>query len=200
MDLNNKDWLKFALDLYGKTKEMGLINNLGMDGLDSLIETAGRFNSTGPGPTQPGKGEKIQQESKLTDQEKAENEIFWQQESGSPHDKTFGVGATNSGYDPPISVYESAKEVSVHVILPGIASRDNLVLLLSHEALELSGTRIVGGFSGGDKRNEKFYRIVRLPVPVEPSGANATYRNGFLYLNAPKKNRLFPLRIEVKFE
>ena len=200
MDLNNKDWLKFALDLYEKTKEMGLINNWDKGGLESLIETAGRFNSTGPGPTQPSKGGKIQQESELTDQEKAENEAFWQQESGSPHGITFGAGATNSGHDPPISVYESAREVSVHVILHGIASRDDLVLLLSHEALELSGTRIVGGFSGGDKRNEKFHRIVRLPAPVDPSGATAIYRNGFLYMNAPKKNRLSPLKIEVKFE
>ncbi|NLI12895.1 Hsp20/alpha crystallin family protein [Pelotomaculum propionicicum] len=200
MNFQNKDWLKFALELYEKTKDMGFTNYWDKGGLESLIDVANKFTSTGIGHTQPDKGEKIQQEASFTDQEKIENEVFWQQETGPVHSGTFVSGATKSGYNVPVSVHETNNEISIHVIIPGIASRDDLNLLLSHEALELSGVRTAVGFSGGDKRIENFYKKVRLPALVDPSGATATYRNGFLYIRVPKKSLLSPLKMEVKFE
>ncbi len=200
MNFQNKDWLKFALELYEKTKDMGFTNDLNKGGLESLIDVANKFTSTGFSHTQPDKGEKIQQEAGFTDQEKVESEVFWQQESGPVHSGTFESGATKSGYNAPVSVHETTNEISIHVILPGISSRDDLNLLLSHEALELSGTRTAVGFSGGNKGTENFYKKLRLPALVDPSGATATYRNGFLYIRVPKKNLLSPLKIEVKFE
>lgn len=200
MNFQNKDWLKFALELYEKTKDMGFTNNWDKGGLESLIDVANKFTSTGPSHTQPDKGEIIQQEASVTDQEKVENEVFWQQESGPVNSGTFESGETKSGYNTPVSVHETTNEISIHVILPGIASRDDLNLLLSHEALELSGTRTDVGFSGGNKGTENFYKKVRLPALVDPSGATATYHNGFLYIRIPKENRLSPLKIKVKFE
>lgn len=200
MDFQNKDWLKFALELYEKTKDMGFTNNFNKGGLESLIDVANKFTSTGLSHTQPDEEEKIHQEASFTNQEKVENEVFWQQESGPAHSGTFESGALKSGYNAPVSVHETTNEISIHVILPGIASRDDLNLFLSHEALELSGARTAVGFSGGNKGTENFYKKVRLPAPVDPSGATATYRNGFLYIRVPKKYLLSPLKIEVKFE
>lgn len=197
MDFYNKDWLKFALDLYEKTRGMGLMNNWDKDKLGSLIEMASKFNFSGPDPN--GKGGKFQQEAGPMDQERATDEVFWRQESAPPYGSAFTSGAAKGGYAPPISIYETGKEVNIHVILPGVASKEDLVLFLSREALELSGARAAGGFSG-DKRNENFYKMIRLPAPVEPSGATAIYRNGFLYIHAPKKSHLPPQKIEVKFE
>lgn len=204
MNLNNKDWLKFALDLYEKTKDMGLNENWDKKELGSLIDTASNFNFTGTNPPQPEsrpqKEEKFQQETSFSGPAKNENNAFWQQDSGPPGGLASTAGALKGGYAPPVSIYETTGEVNVHVILPGIASRDNLTLLLSQDALELSGTRITGGFSSGNKKNENFYRTVRLPAPVNPSEVTATYRNGFLYIRAPKKNHPPLLKIEVNFE
>jgi len=199
MSFDQKDWLKYALDLYEKAKETGLINNWGQEDLSSLREMADKFNNfTGMGPVQPGKGKQIQKEAVLKEGE-TEGGSFWQQE-GPPHSGAFTQGTIKNSYAPPISIYETVKEINVHAILPGIASKDDLNILLSQEAMELSGTRTAVGFLGDKKINENFYRMVRLPAPVEPSGATASYRNGFLYIRIPKKNHPSPVKITVKFE
>ncbi len=200
MSFDQKDWLKYALDLYEKARDTGLINNWGQEDLNSLKEMADKFNNfAGMGTVQPGKGEQIQKDAVFKEVE-AEGGSFWQQESGPPHSGVFTPGTKKNSFAPPISIYETVKEVNVHAILPGIASRDDLNILLSQEAMELSGTRTAVGFLGDKKINENFYRMVRLPAPVEPSGAVASYRNGFLYISIPKKNNPSPIKITVKFE
>lgn len=200
MSFNQKDWLKYALDLYEKAKETGLINNWGQEDLSSLREVADKFdNLTGMGSVQANKGEQIQKEAVIKEGE-TEGESFWQQESGPPHSGAFTSGAIKNSFAPPISIYETVKEVNVQAILPGIASKDDLSILISQEAMELSGTRTAVGFLGDKKTNEDFYRIVRFPAPVEPSRATASYRNGSLYIRVPKKNHPSPIKIMVKFE
>ncbi|OPX87042.1 Hsp20/alpha crystallin family protein [Pelotomaculum sp. PtaB.Bin117] len=200
MSFNQKDWLKNALDLYEKAKDTGLINNWGTDDLNSLREMADKFNNlTGMSPVQPDKGEQIQKEA-VSKEEETESESFWKQESVSPHSGAFASGATKNSFTPPISIYETVKEVSIQAILPGIVSKDDLNILLSQEAMELSGARTAVRFLESKKTNDNFYRIVRLPAPVEPSGATASYRNGFLYIRVPKKNYPSPIKIMVKFE
>jgi|GEM_PF-1574856 len=200
MSFNQKDWLKYALDLYEKAKDMGLINNWGQEDLNSLREMTDKFNNlTSMGSVKPDKGKQVQKEMVIKEGE-TESENFWQQESDPTHGGVFNTGATGNSFAPPICIYETVKEVNVHVTLPGIASRDDLNILLSQEAVELSGTRTVAGFLGGQKINENFYKIVRFPVAVEPSGATARYRNGFLYIRVPKKNNPSPVKIVAKFE
>lgn len=63
MNFDNKDLLKFAFELYKKTKDKGLVSNWGIDGLESLIEAASQYNFTGLIHTQPNKGGKIKQET-----------------------------------------------------------------------------------------------------------------------------------------
>ncbi|NPV73944.1 MAG: Hsp20/alpha crystallin family protein [Pelotomaculum sp.] len=199
MNFSNKDWLKFALDLYEKTRDMGFMNGIDKNGLESLIDMAGKLNFSGPWPAQPGKGGKIQQEAAPAEQEKAENEAFWQQKS-HPFYGGKQPAQTKSGRNIPVSVFETAGEVSIHIVLPELASRNDLALFISPEALELSGTMVCGGTAGGDKRTENFHKTVRLPAPVDPSGAAAVYRNGTMYVRAPKKNFFSPQKIEVRFE
>jgi len=200
MSSEQKDWLKYALDLYEKAKNMGLINNWGREDLDSLREVADKFNNlNGMGSVKTDKGRQIQKEMVLNEGE-TEYVNFWQQECGPAHGGVFNTGATKNSFTPPVSIYETGKEVNIHVTLPGIASREDLSILLSQEAVELSGTRTSAGFLGGKKTNESFYKIVRFPVPVEPSGASARYRNGFLYIRVPKKNNPSPVKITAEFE
>jgi HSP20 family molecular chaperone IbpA len=35
-----------------------------------------------------------------------------------------------------------------------------------------------------------FSHSIRLPVAIDPEGANSTYRDGFLVINLPKKARI----------
>lgn len=194
MDFASKDWLKFALELYEKTKGMGLNENWGKKDLESLIDVASKF--TGPSPPQTEKSENLQLEAGFAGPGETGDNAFWQQESNPPSVGTMAAGASKGSHNPPISIYESTKEVNIHVILPGVASRENLTLLLSPEMLELTGARTADGSLGAGN----FYRTVRLPAPVEPAGTTATYRNGFLYIRAPKKALPSPLKIEVRFE
>jgi len=199
MSMNNKGWLSFALELYEKVKELGLNQNLGKKELETLVDLASKFNVTGQSHPQT-EEEKIQPKAGLIDSANEENNTFWQQESGPTGGGISAPGALKGAYAPPISIYETAGGINVHVILPGITSRDDLTLLLSRDTLELSGARGVGAIPAGGKEKEDFFRTVHLPAPVEPSGATAIYRNGYLYISAPKKNRSTALKIEVKFE
>jgi len=200
MGFDQKDWLQYAFELYAKAKDMGLMNNWGQEDLNSLREVADKFNNfTGTGSGQPSKGEQIQKEA-VSQEEEMEGGSFWQQESGPSPGSPFPRDAKKNSFAPPISIYETAREVNVDAILPGIASRDDLNIVLSQEAMELSGTRATAGLFGGKKTNENFYKIIRLPAPVDPSGATASYRKGFLYIRAPKKNHPSPIKLTVQFE
>lgn len=199
MNINNKEWLNFALELYERTKSLGLQEAWSKNDLDWLMGAAGKAAFTGFSP-QSGGEQNVYGEAGMSGAGQTVENAFWQQDSGPSGAGPFASAAPKGGYAPPISIYETAREVNIHVILPGVTSREHLTLLLSPEALELSGARETGGFSGRSKTNESFYRTVRFPAPVEPSGASATYRNGFLYIRAPKKTSPAPYKLEVIFE
>lgn len=197
MNLNYGDWLKFALDLQQKVQNMGFGANMGKKELESLIEAANNLTST---TYQNEKTNIPRQEESITESGKAEAKDFWKQYPGSPEGSVITSDSLKDAYSPPVSIYESAKEVNIHIILPGIASESDLTVLFSHEALDLSGIRTTGGNQGGDKKTERFHRTLRLPAPVEPSEAAATYRGGFLSISAPKKGPSPFSEVEVRFE
>lgn len=197
MNLNYGDWLKFALDLQQKVQNMGFSANMGKKELESLIEVANNFAST---TYQNKKADIPRQEENLSKSGKTEAKEFWEQYPGPPEDSAITSDSLKGAYSPPVSIYESAGEVNIHIILPGITSTSDLTVLFSHEALDLSGSRAVGGDPGGDKRRERFHRTLRLPAPVEPSEATATYRSGFLSISVPKKVTAPFSKVEVRFE
>ncbi|MDF9407986.1 Hsp20/alpha crystallin family protein [Pelotomaculum isophthalicicum JI] len=198
MNSADKNWFKLALDLYEKTKGMNVYGNLNKDVLDHLMEIANHIAFPNLNTAQSEKEIKVEQAVSSTPV-KAEDNIVWQEGSAASYDLASTTDTIKGGYTPPISIYETPREVNVSAILPGIASRNNLNVLLSQETLELSGTRDVIETSGNKIENKRFFKTIRLPALVEPSGATATYHNGFLYVKAPKKNRSSQ-NITVKFE
>ncbi|OPY58282.1 MAG: Hsp20/alpha crystallin family protein [Pelotomaculum sp. PtaU1.Bin035] len=194
----DKNWLKLALDLYEKTKGMNVGGNLNKDVLEHLMEMANHIVIPNWNTAQSEKEIKVEQ-AVSSIPIKAEDNTFWQEGSATPYDLASTTDTIKGDYTPPISLYENPREVHVSAILPGIASRNNLNVLLSQETLELSGTRDVVEALGTKIENKRFFKTIRLPVAVEPSGATATYHNGFLYIKAPKKNQSSQ-NITVKFE
>jgi HSP20 family molecular chaperone IbpA len=196
MNLNYGDWLKFALDFQRKVQNMGFRPDMGKKELESLIEVANSLTSS---TYQNEKADIPRQEENIPESGNDEAKDFWEQFPRPPEGGEITSDSLKSAYSPPVSIYESARKVNIHIILPGIASRSDLTVLFSHEALDLSGIRTIGN-PGGEKRTERFHRTLRLPAPVEPSEAAATYRGGFLLISVPKKGPAPHSKVEVRFE
>ncbi len=196
MSYDQKDLLEFALDLYEKTKETGLSSYWNKDRLETVLEAIKKIN---PGELSPfshtGRDKKNQQENLQKNPQEDENHLFWKQETNPPQNAVTEPG--QAGNVSPVSIYETAMDVNVQAILPGIVSHEDLHLLISQEVIELFGAKVP---PGGSNPVDNFHKIIRLPATVEPSGATATYRKGLLSLSVPKKKPDPPKRIPVKFE
>lgn len=197
----DKDWLKIALDLYEKSKEMGVLNSLGKNGLEDLMKIVGQLNPAAFNTKQLHKEEeKLVQETVPIESIKDVEDGFWKKESGPLRDDEPAAKKPKDDNTPPISIHETVGSVNLHILLPGIMSSDDLNILLFEEVMELYGTKSTAYVSGEIKTKENFYRMIRLPSPVDPSRATATYRNGFLYISVPKKDRPSPFKIQVRFD
>ncbi|MDD4237490.1 MAG: Hsp20 family protein [Desulfotomaculaceae bacterium] len=186
MSYNQKDLLKFALDLFQKINKPGFSDSLNKD----VLEVLKTINVSELPPSSLTGGEK-------KNQQEDENQLFWKQEASLPQNDASGPGQTKVENVSPVSIYETTRDVNLQAILPGIVSHEDLHLLISQEAIELYGARVP---PGDNNPVDYFHKIIRLPATVEPSGATATYHNGLLALSVPKKKPDPPLRVSVKFE
>ena len=91
---------------------------------------------------------------------------------------------------PAVDVEETPKEFVVSVSLPGL-KREDIEVEVSEDALTVRGERKSEKKEGdGFKRVEqpygRFYRRMRLPVPVKSGEAKAAYKDGLLRITLPK--------------
>lgn len=197
MSFEQKDLLKFALDLFQKTKETGSNNYWSKDGLEAILEAIKKIY---PGELSPssltGRDKKSQQEHLHKDPMEDENQTFWKQNYSSSQNGALGHGQT-MGDVSPVSIYETSRDVNIQAILPGIVSPEDLHLLISQEVIELYGIRVP---PGGSKPVDNFHKTIRLHATVEPARATAAYRKGLLSLSVPKKKPDPPAQISVKFD
>jgi HSP20 family molecular chaperone IbpA len=176
---DQKDLLKFALDLYEKTKETGLSGYWNKDRLETVLEAIKKITPDELSPfADTGRDKKNQQE-----------------EANPPQNAVPEPGRI--GNVSPVSIYETAMDVNVQAVLPGIVSHEDLHLLISQEVIELFGAKVP---PGGSNPVDNFHKVIRLPATVEPAEATATYRKGLLSLSVHKKKPDPPKRIPVKFE
>lgn len=198
MSFEQKDLLKLALDLFQKTKETGSNNYWSKDGLEAILEAIKKIY---PGELSPssltGRDRKNHEEHLQQDPMENENQTFWKQDYSSSQNGAFGSGQTGAGLVSPVSIYETARDVNLQAILPGIVSPEDLHLLISQEVIELYGVRVP---PGGSNPVDNFHKTIRLPATVEPAKATAAYRKGLLSLSVPKKKPDPPLQISVKFD
>lgn len=194
MTFNQKDLLKFALELYERTREMGLMDIWGKNSLESLLEVINSTNLAGLIPSQIGKGKEIQQEKDSKGSKTDQVGPFWNQETSFSPAGSPGFNAAG-GSTSPISIFETVSHVNVYVILPDVASLDDITLSVSEEIIELYLDK--GPANVDVKKN--FNRIIRLPAAVDPSRTTATCRNGFIYISAPKKAYSSTKKVKIEF-
>jgi HSP20 family protein len=112
--------------------------------------------------------------------------------------KDTGVTAT---WEPPVDIYETDDALVLEVELPGI-STDAISVELYEHILKLSGQRtrkpaINGRYQREESRYGAFQRAFRLPTIVDQAKVQATYKNGVLALQLPKREAVRPKGIPI---
>lgn len=92
-----------------------------------------------------------------------------------------------------MDIYQTDQEVVATAELPGLASKEDIEVLLTENSLTIRGEVK----REGEERQEDYYhserfygtfsRTVPLPAEVKPEQARATYKNGILEVRVPKK-------------
>ena len=92
---------------------------------------------------------------------------------------------------PQLEVFERANNLVVRAELPGL-SREDVDVELDEDALIIRGERRSDvededdGFYHSERSYGSFYRAIPLPEGIEPSGCNATFKDGVLEVTLPK--------------
>ncbi len=114
-------------------------------------------------------------------------EDFWRKvESG-----WNGHGNAGGMFGPSTDVTETDKSVDVSVELPGM-TEDDIDISLSSNAITIRGEKKVEheeerkGIYMSERAYGSFYRMVPLPVGVDPDKAEAKFKNGVLTVSLPK--------------
>lgn len=108
---------------------------------------------------------------------------------------------TSGTWAPPVDVAEEGDKIMVKVEVPGMEEKD-LKVHFEDGLLTVSGER---QFEKKDERNYhriersygNFVRTFSLPRSVDASAITASYRNGVLEIEIPKKEEAKPRHIEI---
>ncbi|MFX4302796.1 Hsp20/alpha crystallin family protein [Alicyclobacillus tolerans] len=98
-----------------------------------------------------------------------------------------------SFHHPRLDVTETSREVKVTAEIPGLASKDDISIVVHPRELQLSGKVQRESSTESDRthRIERFYgtfqRTIPLPAEVDESSAKATYKNGLLMVTMTKR-------------
>lgn len=186
---NNQEWLEFAMSMYKKLHEMGFIDQWsGPGNIESLFNLAKEMNFDVPNQGVSSKHKKGLFQGQI--------DHFWGKEAEAPGEAYTTGKDDGENQSFPISIYESTREVTLHVIMPGIAGEKDLTVIIGDGSLTFTGIRT----STGEGKVESFRRTVMLPASVDPSGSVASYKNGFLHISIPKKQKSSGFKIKVNFQ
>jgi len=107
------------------------------------------------------------------------------------------------GLYPALNITEDRDCIYVEAELPGVRPED-IDLSINQNTLIIEGERR-DGVEGDELRffrkeieRGRFSRAVSLPVEVDPESADASLRDGILYLKLPKSDKAKPKQIPVK--
>ena len=94
--------------------------------------------------------------------------------------------------EPLCTIHETENEVVVTMDMP-LVNKDSISINVTEDTLEVTAelreevSLAIPGCSSREVRFRRFHKVIRLPVPVEPSGARARFRGGILEVRLPKK-------------
>jgi len=107
---------------------------------------------------------------------------------------------------PAINVGTSPQAVEVQCFVPGI-DPDKLDVKLEKGVLSIVGERndearrdasAKANIHIGERFNGRFHRVVTLPDDIDGNRVTATYRDGVLRINAPRREAAQPRRITIQ--
>jgi len=103
---------------------------------------------------------------------------------------------------PPVDVYEDDGGLILVVDLPGVR-RDDIDLRIDDTGLTVEGERAREESSSGirlERPAGRFRRSFRIGIPLDPSGARATYREGVLRITIPRAAPGSRARVRVEVD
>jgi HSP20 family protein len=107
-----------------------------------------------------------------------------------------------AGWEPPVDVEETEKEVFVRAEVPGMKA-DDIDLSIHDNTLVISGEkketeeRKEGGYVYQERRYGSFRRQVSLPSAVDAETVSAEYKDGVLHVTLQKSQEALPKKIKV---
>ena len=116
-------------------------------------------------------------------------------------DDRFGRSTSGAGAFPPVNVFQKGDHFIVMAELPGL-DKTSLTLEVRKNHIRLAGQRPTATADGKSyHRRERaggdFDRTITLPVPLDSSGAKATYQDGILTVTLPQAEEAKPRMIAV---
>ncbi len=113
--------------------------------------------------------------------------------------KDFPVRFQERPY-PPVDIIETDSSIILVCDLPGV-DPEGLILKISRTQFFICGVK--GDTPSGrryicmERRRGGFFRLLSLPLPVDPEGAEAVYSEGVLRIRVPKvKDRVYKIKVE----
>ncbi|HIL34750.1 MAG TPA: Hsp20/alpha crystallin family protein [Nitrospiria bacterium] len=106
---------------------------------------------------------------------------------------------------PTVDIYEDPDKIKLDVELPGMEMKE-IGVNLENNVLRICGEKKL---KNGDKKDNyrhvervsgRFFRSFTLPNTVDQEKVNATYKNGVLTVDLPKKEETKPKNIEISVQ
>lgn len=104
---------------------------------------------------------------------------------------------------PSVDVVERGNDVIVTADMPGVDKGDIKINMKDNDILEISAQKQIEkeekerGFIRHERAYNRYYRSIKLPVPVDKSKAKATYNNGVLEITLPMTEKAKESNIPV---
>jgi HSP20 family protein len=134
----------------------------------------------------------------VVDLHKRMDEIFGEFFGRTPAE----MAATEAVWSPLVDVHETKEDFRLQVELPGVKQED-IQLTIEGDSLVMKGERKrehevkEDNYHRIERSYGTFQRSIVLPSVVDPNRVKATYRDGVLQIQLPKKEEAKPKEIKV---
>jgi len=111
--------------------------------------------------------------------------------------------ASNRPWSPAVDIYETENEVVLKADLPAVDQKD-IDVRVENQTLSIAGTRNFEnhedrkGFHRIERSYGNFVRTFAVPNTFDTEAISASYQNGVLTVNLPKKEAAKPRQIKVE--
>jgi HSP20 family protein len=113
----------------------------------------------------------------------------------------FASSSIGRGAFPPVNIFKQSDGCVVRLEVPGLAAED-LTIESQGQSLTITGKRASEGAPGTVHRNERwsgeFSRSLEFPRDLNPSQAEADYKNGVLIIRVPLRDEAKARQIAVR--